>query len=105
MEYFFKIKPYTVPNDQGYGFANAITWMINDVYRGCNEATAYCNLLNVSTWDIPDNSGGTTTSFYISPSLMSFEMIVPYSVLNSWGADDTVIDDYVLTYDPNFERE
>jgi hypothetical protein len=105
MENYFKIKPYIVPNDLGYGFANAIAWTVQDIYRGAEEAVAYCNLLKIYQQEVPDGSGGTITTNFISPSLMDFQMTIPHPVLNSWGADDTVIDDFVLTYDSNFERE
>jgi hypothetical protein len=104
MENYIKIKPYTVSNDQGYGFANAITWNVQDVYRGCTEAIVYCNLIKVFQQDISDGNGGTITTNFISPSLMDFQMVVNEALLNSWGPD-TVIDDFVLTYDPNFEKE
>lgn len=104
MNYYIKIKPYYVPNDQGYGYANAIYWSVQDLYRDCNESTIYCNLLNVSVRQVPDENGNMIDATFISPSLMDFQMIADRVLLDAWGPD-VVIDDYVLTYDPNFQRE
>ena len=103
MDSFLMIKPYTVPNDQGYGYANAIYWNVQEVYRGCDEAPIYCNLVNISTRQVPDENGNMVDTTFISPSLMDFQMVADKALLDAWGPD-VVIDDYVLTYDPNFER-
>lgn len=104
MDYYIKIKPYNVPNDQGYGYANAIYWRIDSLYRGCTESIIYCNLLNVSTKQVLDENGNMIDSVFVSPCLMNFDMVADSNLLSSWGPD-SVIDDYVLTYDPNFQRE
>jgi hypothetical protein len=53
---------------------------------------------------LPDENGNPQQVEFISNSLSQFEMIADENLLNSWGPD-SVIDDFVLTYDPNFERE
>jgi hypothetical protein len=35
----------------------------------------------------------------------NFTMIIPDSVLQNWGADDSVIDDFILTYSPLFIKD
>ncbi|MFM9143092.1 MAG: hypothetical protein ACKOPP_03730 [Bacteroidota bacterium] len=72
--------------------ANAITWQVNGLIRGATEAHAECSLIFVK----PD--GGTE---YVS----SFNVTIDNTTLQSWGADDSVIDDVVLAYSPLFERE
>jgi hypothetical protein len=69
--------------------ANAITWQVNGLIRGATEAYASCSLILVK----PD--GG---SEYVS----SFQVTIDNATLQSWGADDSVIDDVVLAYSPIF---
>jgi hypothetical protein len=69
--------------------ANAITWQVNGLSRGATEAYASCSLIFVK----PD--GG---SEYIS----MFQVTIDNATLQSWGADDSVIDDVVLAYSPLF---
>jgi len=104
MATYLKIKPYSVPNDQGYGFANAIYWVVSELHRGDEYANLFCNLVNVSIRQIPDENGILQDIEFISPSLMDFQMIIPQEILDTWGPD-SVIDDFVLTYSPDFERE
>ena len=104
MATYLKIKPYYVPDDQGYGFANAIYWTVTDLNRGDTEAKLIGNLVNTSVRQIPDENGIPQNVEFISAVLMQFEMIVPQNILDAWGPD-SVIDDFVLTYDHLFERE
>ena len=71
--------------------ANGITWQVNGLIRGATEATAYCTLI----WVYPD--GGTS---YV----MSFQVNIDNDTLQSWGDDDSVIDNIVLAYSPLFIR-
>jgi len=101
---YLKIKPvYSVATDV-YPYANAIMWTCNDLYRNATTAKLNCDLVNITVKTEIDNEGNTITYDYISPSLLGFEMEIPYDILEIWGPD-SVIDDFVLTYDPNFERE
>jgi hypothetical protein len=101
---YLKIKPiYSVATDV-YPYANVIMWTCNDLYRNATTAKLNCDLINLSVKTEIDNDGNTIVYDYLSPSLFSFEMEIPYEVLQAWGPD-SVIDDFVLTYDPNFERE
>jgi hypothetical protein len=101
---YLKIKPvYSVATDV-YPYANAIMWTCNDLYRNAPTAKLNCDLVNITVKTEIDNEGNTITYDYISPSLLGFEMEIPYDILEIWGPD-SVIDDFVLTYDPNFERE
>jgi hypothetical protein len=104
MSTYLKIKPYNVPNDLGYGFANAIYWVVPNLGRGDVTATIICDLVNITYIQGTDENGNPIQSPIVSPSLEHFEMIADETLLNSWGPD-SVIDDFVLTYDPLFERE
>ena len=74
------------------------------MYRGDDSANLFCNLVNVSIRQIPDENGILQDIEFISPSLMDFQMTVSKEMLNTWGPD-TIIDDFVLSYDSNFEKE
>jgi hypothetical protein len=101
---FLKIKPvYSVATDV-YPYANAIMWICNDLYRNSTTAKLNCDLVNITVKTEIDNEGNTVVYDYMSPSLLSFEMEIPYEILEIWGPD-SVIDDFVLTYSPEFERE
>ena len=104
MATYLKIKPYSVLNDQGYGFANAIYWVVSELYRGDENAKLFCNLVNVSIRQIPDENGVLQDIEFISPSLMDFQMDITKEMLDAWGPD-SIIDDFVLSYDSNFEKE
>jgi hypothetical protein len=71
---------------------NAIYWKIT-LFRNITDAEVNCSLLFVNadngTIDLNQN----------------FTMSIPNSVLQSWGADDSVIDDFVLTYSPLFIKD
>ena len=104
MSNYLKIKPiYSVAIDV-YPYANAIIWACNDLYRNATSAKLNCNLVNVTVRTEMDSEGNTLIYDYISPSLLDFEMEIPYDILEVWGPD-SVIDDFVLTYSPDFERE
>ncbi len=104
MSNYLKIKPmYSVATDV-YPYANAIMWVCNDLYRNATTARLNCDLINVTVRTEIDNDGNTLIYDYISPSLLSFEMEIPYDILQVWGPD-SVIDDFILTYDPAFQRE
>jgi hypothetical protein len=71
---------------------NALYWTVT-LNRNITNAEINCSLIFVNadsgTKDLNEN----------------FTMQVPDSVLQSWGADDSVIDDLVLTYSPLFIKE
>jgi len=71
---------------------NAIYWTIT-LNRNITDAEANCSLLFVDadngTHDLNEN----------------FTMLIPNSVLQSWGSDDSVIDDFILTYSPLFIKD
>lgn len=71
---------------------NAIFWSIT-LTRKQEIATAQCELLFV------DQNGGSQNRDE------SFSMEIPNSVLQQWGADDSVIDTHILTYSPLFEKD
>jgi hypothetical protein len=72
---------------------NAIVWNVLSLMRNSTEATVHCSLIFVN----PDES--TVDSNY------HFTMEIPNNVLQAWGADDTVIDDFVITYSPLFVKD
>jgi hypothetical protein len=104
MSTYLRIKPYSIQNDLGYSFANAIYWQVPFLGRGDTSATIVCDLVNITSAQTTDEFGNIVNGPVVSPSLGHFEMIADEVLLNSWGPD-SVIDDYVLTYDSNFERE
>lgn len=71
---------------------NAIYWSVT-LNRNITDAEVNCSLLFVEldngTIDLNEN----------------FTMTIPDSVLQNWGADDSVIDDFVLTYSPLFIKD
>lgn len=71
--------------------ANAISWNVNYLVRGAKTAHATCYLI----WD--DGNGNTVQN-------ESFIVEIDEATLQSWGADDTVIDEVVLAYSPLFVR-
>ena len=73
--------------------ANAIVWTVASLMRNMTEATINCALIYVL------NDGGSIESNYY------FSMTIPDTILQSWGADDSVIDDFVLTYSPLFQKD
>jgi hypothetical protein len=73
--------------------ANAIVWNVPYLMRNAMTAEINCSLIFVN----PD--GGTIESNYY------FSMEIPENVLQAWGADDSVIDDFVLTYSPLFIKD
>jgi hypothetical protein len=71
--------------------ANGIVWKIN-VERGATEAIAECHLI----WARED--GGTEAR------PMSFYVEINNETLQSWGEDDSVIDDVIIAYSPLFVK-
>lgn len=72
--------------------ANAITWTVSNLDRNAQEAIAYCGLIYIHT----DGSSEHVSSFMVT---------IDYNTLQAWGADDSVIDNKVLSYSPLFELE
>jgi hypothetical protein len=72
---------------------NAIVWNVLSLMRNATEATVHCSLIFVNV------DGSTIDSNY------HFSMEIPNNVLQSWGSDDSVIDDFVLTYSPLFVKD
>ena len=104
MSNFLKIKPVYSVSTEIYPYANALMWSCNNLYRNSTTANLNCDLVNITTITEIDNEGNTHVLDYISPSLLSFEMEIPHEILDNWGPD-SVIDDFVLTYSSEFERE
>jgi hypothetical protein len=71
---------------------NAIYWTVT-LNRNITDAEVNCSLLFV------DANNGT------HDLNSSFTMPIPDSVLQSWGADDSVIDNFVCTYSPLFIKD
>lgn len=71
--------------------ANAITWQVQGLIRGAEVATAVCALIwedgNGNTWHVQD-----------------FTVEIDNTTLQSWGSDDTVIDDAIIAYSPMFVK-
>lgn len=73
--------------------ANAIVWNVPNLMRNSTTATVNCSLIFVN----PDGGTAETNSY--------FNMEIPEIVLQSWGSDDSVIDDFVITYSPLFIKD
>jgi hypothetical protein len=71
---------------------NALYWSVT-LNRNITNADVNCSLLYV------DANNGTVDLN------QNFTMTIPDSVLQSWGADDSVIDDFVCTYSPLFIKD
>lgn len=88
---YIKIKPIQYGELQEKT-ANAITWQVDGLIRNGLEANAFCGLIFI----YPDGS---------SEHVSSFTVTIDYATLQAWGADDSVIDNKVLSYSPLFELE
>lgn len=88
MSYYISIQPINVGPLQEKQ-ANAITWQVNGLIRGANEAQAACGLI----WVNPDGSSVQADTFIVP---------IDNATLQAWGADDSVIDDVILAYSPLF---
>lgn len=71
---------------------NAIFWSVT-LNRNITNAEVNCSLIFVTA------DGGTKDLGE------NFTMVIPDSVLQSWGADDSIIDDFILTYSPLFIKD
>ena len=71
---------------------NALYWTVT-LSRNITDAEVSCSLLFV------DADGGT------KDLNQNFTMLIPNSVLQNWGADDSVIDNFVCTYSPLFIKD
>jgi hypothetical protein len=71
---------------------NAIIWEVSSLLRKSTQATVRCSLMYIDEND-------TVTDCY-----KNFSVEIPNEVLQSWGADDSVIDNLVLTYSPLFVK-
>lgn len=88
---YLKLMPFKVGSLQEKN-CNAIYWTIT-LNRNITDAEVKCSLLFVDT----DNGTHGLNE--------NFSMIVPNAILQNWGADDSVIDDFVLTYSPLFVKD
>jgi len=71
---------------------NAIFWSVV-LNRNITNAEINCSLIYVT------EDGGTKDLGE------HFSMFIPDSVLQNWGADDSVIDDFVCTYSSLFVKD
>jgi hypothetical protein len=71
---------------------NAIYWSVM-LNRNITNAEVNCSLIFVDadngTHDLNEN----------------FTMVIPDEVLQNWGADDSIIDDFILTYSSLFIKD
>jgi hypothetical protein len=104
MENFLRIKPITLSGVINDIIINSIFWNCQNIVRGADRAKLLCDLCYLSTETFVDENGTEYTKEVISNSLYHFEMEIPNDVLQNWTTDD-VIDNFVLTYSPKFERE
>jgi hypothetical protein len=71
---------------------NAIYWAVT-LNRNITNAEVNCSLIFVTA------DGGTKDLGE------SFTMVIPDEILQNWGADDSIIDDFVCTYSPLFIKD
>jgi hypothetical protein len=98
---YFNIQPITFSELNGDFTVNAIKWKVLNLDRGITSAKVMCILINISTQTIT-LSNGQTQEREIIKYYTSFTMNIPNNILQAWGSDDTVIDNFVLTYSPKF---
>lgn len=91
MANYFKIKPIRVGELQEKE-ANAIMWYVSNLTRNADFAIAQCSLVKI-------NDDGS------SVFAASFQVEIDNATLQSWGSDDTVIDNVVLAYSPLFIKD
>lgn len=90
---YLKIQPIVLNGLIEDKTVNSIFWTCQYLERNATSANLLCELAYV-----PD---GAPVDGEIYPSISTFLMQVPSSILETW-LDDSVIDDYVLTYSPKF---
>lgn len=91
---YLKIQPIQIQNfGQPTKTANAITWTCPGLDRNATSARVFCELSYI------DPAETEPKDFY--PVQHSFVMEIPKSILDIW-LDDSVIDDFVLTYSTDF---
>jgi hypothetical protein len=88
---YLRIQPIEIPYFGGSKTANAIFWSCSNLERASNSARLFCELVYVD-----DNNPSDFT-----PTVYGFSMEVPDNILQTW-LDDSIIDDFVLTYSPEF---
>lgn len=99
MTNYISIQPITFSGLKNDFVVNAIKWNVTELTRGATSVKVICELINVSTETIPLKGPREVIKPYTS-----FSMDIPDNVLQAWGADDTVIDNFVLTYSPKFVK-
>lgn len=91
---YLKIQPIQISNfGKQPKTVNAITWNCSSLERNTSSAILFCELAFIDPQDAEEKD------FY--PTHHTFTMEVPKEVLDLWG-DDSVIDDFVLTYSSDF---
>ena len=101
---YLKIQPVTISTLEKDIVVNGIFWRCPDLTRGANSAKLLCELVYIpETTGTTGTTGTTHTTIDMTfvPTLYSFVMDIPNSVLSIW-LDDSVIDTFVLTYSPKF---
>lgn len=88
---YLRIQPIQIPYFGGSKTANAISWSCSTLERGATSARLFCELVNIDDNNLSD--------FY--PTVHGFSMEVPNNILQNW-LDDSIIDDFVLTYSSDF---
>jgi hypothetical protein len=96
MRNYLKIQPITFSNLKGDFTVNAISWKVMNIEREATSAKVICNLVNYT----PPTNGQNKNDFVAMYD--SYIMDIPNNVLQAWGSDDSVIDNFVLTYSPKF---
>jgi len=71
---------------------NAIIWEVSPLLRKSTQATVRCSLMYIDENDM------------VTDCYKNFSIEIPNDVLQSWGADDSVIDNLVLSYSPLFVK-
>jgi hypothetical protein len=101
---YLRIQPITLSGIIDDETVNAIFWSCQNLVRGGDKAKLLCEMVNISNQDYIDENGDSQIREFISNTLFHFEMEIPKNILESW-LDDSVIDNFVLTYSPKFIKD
>lgn len=86
---YLRIEPIQISNIDLTSEVNAIGWSCINLDRGTTSATLLCSLVYINNEEMA------------SEPKYNWSMMIPDNILQAWQSD-AVIDDYVLSYSPQF---
>ncbi len=97
---YINIRPITFTTINGDFIANAIKWRVMNIERGATTAKLLCDLINIKKHTVTNFNGHEDVD--VTTLYTSFSMDIPNEILQAWGDDDGLIDQFVLTYSHQF---